>query len=127
MSKCRTKTDVQTIGFRFLLSLAVMLTVALLVNPRALPAQTIDQIGAERKLVARVEPEYPEALKRLYIGGVVKVEAVVTASGAVESTQLIGGSPILGQSAMKAIKQWKFSPAGSKEKLVVQMAFDPHR
>src|SRR5882672_7068297 len=127
MSKCRTKTNVQTIGFRFLLSLAVMLTVTLLVNPRPLPAQTVDQIAAERKVVARVEPEYPEALKRLYIGGVVKVEAVVSASGAVESTQLLGGSPILGQSAMKAIKQWKFSPSSGKEKLVVQVAFDPHR
>jgi len=104
-----------------------MLTVTLLVNPRPLPAQTVDQIAAERKVVARVEPEYPEALKRLYIGGVVKVEAVVSASGAVESTQLLGGSPILGQSAMKAIKQWKFSPSSGKEKLVVQVAFDPHR
>lgn len=127
MSKCLLKTDFQNIGWRVLLSLAVMLTTALLVNPRPVRGQTADQIAVERKIVARVEPEYPEALKRLYIGGVVKVEAVVTANGAVESTQLLGGSPILGQSAMKAIKQWKFSPSGGKEKLVVQVAFDPHR
>ena len=104
-----------------------MVTAAWLMNPQPLRAQTVDQIAVERKVVARVEPEYPEALKRLYIGGVVKVEAVVAASGAVESTQLLGGSPILGQSAMKAIKQWKFSPSAAKEKLVVQVAFDPHR
>ena len=127
MSKCQMKTDYQTIGFRLLLSFAAMLTAALLANPRALRGQTVDQVAVERKVVARVEPDYPEALKRLYIGGVVKVEAVVGANGAVESTQLLGGSPILGQSAMKAIRQWKFAPSGGKEKLVLQVGFDPHR
>jgi len=108
-------------------ALALMLSSAVLITARPLPAQTVDQIAVERKVITRVEPEYPEALKRLYIGGVVKVEAVVASNGVVESTQLIGGSPILGQSAMKAIRQWKFSPSGGKEKLVVQVAFDPHR
>ena len=83
--------------------------------------------SVERKLVTRVEPDYPETLKRLYIGGVVKVEAVVTPTGLVESTQLLGGSPVLGQSAMKAIKRWKYAPASAKEKVVVQLEFDPHR
>jgi TonB family protein len=106
--------------------LAVAFVGAVLAS-KPLAAQTHDQTTVERKVVNRVEPEYPEALKRLYIGGVVRVEAVVAANGAVESTQLLGGSPILGQSAMKAIKQWKYSPSGSKEKLVVMMEFDPHR
>src|SRR6266545_3488778 len=91
--------------------LAVAFVGAALVTTRPLVAQTRDQTTAERKVVARVEPEYPETLKRLYIGGVVRVEAVVSAAGAVESTQLLGGSPILGQSAMKAIKQWKYVPS----------------
>jgi len=126
MSKLVAEVESQQRGLRWF-SLAVMLTAISLFLPHFLRAQTTDQIAVERKVLSRVEPEYPEALKRLYIGGVVKVEAVVTATGAVESTQLLGGSPILGQSAMKAIKQWKFSPSGGKEKLVVQVAFDPHR
>jgi TonB family protein len=109
------------------LLLAVAFVGAALVTTRPLVAQTRDQATVERKVVTRVEPEYPETLKRLYIGGVVRVEAVVSATGAVESTQLLGGSPILGQSAMKAIKQWKYVPSRSKEKLIVQMEFDPHR
>jgi TonB family protein len=103
-------------------TLALMMCEA--VKPLALQAQ---QNGAERKIVTRVEAEYPETLKRLYIGGVVRVEVVVGPSGAVQTTELLGGNPILGQSAMKAIKQWKYAPAGAKEKLVVQMEFDPHR
>src|SRR5712691_9254801 len=83
--------------------------------------------AAERKVITRVEPEYPETLKRLYVGGVVRVEVVVTPNGAVQSTKLLGGNPILGQSAMKAVKQWRYAPAGSKEILAVKLEFDPHR
>lgn len=76
--------------------------------------------------MTRVEPEYPETLKRLYIGGVVRVEIVIGGNGSVQTTELLGGNPILGQSAMKAIKQWKYEP-GPKEKMIVQLEFDPHR
>ena len=81
----------------------------------------------ERKLITRVEPEYPETLKRLYIGGVVRVEVEVEPSGVVKSTKLLGGSPILGQSTMKAIKQWRYVPAASEETLIVKIEFDSHR
>ncbi len=111
---------------RLLLTLAV-LAVAAFVVVKPVGSETQDPTSAERKVVTRVEPEYPETLKRLYIGGTVRVEAVVAANGAVVSTQLLGGNPILGQSAMKAIKQWKYSPANAKGKLVVQLEFDPHR
>jgi TonB family protein len=89
-------------------------------------AQTYEQSGDERKVISRVEPEYPDALKKLYIGGVVRVEVVVLPNGTVKSTKLLGGSPILGQSTMKAIRQWKYVP-GTEETLTVKVDFDPHR
>jgi TonB family protein len=82
---------------------------------------------SDRKVVARVEPEYPETLKRLYVGGVVRIEVVVNAQGKVESAQLLGGNPILGQSAIKAVKQWKYTQGSTREKLIVRLEFDPHR
>jgi TonB family protein len=100
-------------------------TISLSITP--LISQTRIETTVERKIVKRVEPDYPETLKRLYIGGVVKVEALVAPNGAVSETQLLGGNPILGQSAMKAIKQWKYAPNSSQEKLIVQLEFDPHR
>src|SRR4051794_12142802 len=81
----------------------------------------------ERKVITRVEPEYPETLKRLYIGGVVRLQVIVSAAGNVESVQLIGGNPILGQSALKSIKQWKFAPGAGKTSFVVPLTFDPHQ
>ncbi len=78
-------------------------------------------------MITRVEPEYPDALKRLYIGGVVRVEVLVAPNGLVKSTKLLGGSPILGQSSMKALKQWRYAPAAADEVLTVKFGFDPHR
>ena len=107
--------------------LLVLNMVILLVFASVLPSVSQDQVPNERKLTNRVEPEYPEALKRLYIGGVVRVEVHISPSGTVESTELIGGNPVLGQSAMKALKQWKYAPGKSKETLTVKLEFDPHR
>ena len=93
----------------------------------SLQAQIYDSNGEDRKVVSRVDPDYPDALKKLYIGGVVRVEVLVSPSGAVKSTKLLGGSPILGQSTMKAVKQWRYAPAASDETLTVKVEFDPHR
>ena len=94
-------------------------------SPQAQQSRVNDD--SSRRIVNRVEPEYPETLKRLYIGGIVRLQVTVSASGRVESTELLGGSPILGQSAIKAVKQWKYAPAAGTDKLVVQLEFDPHR
>jgi protein TonB len=96
-------------------------------NAASLAAQTYDQETSARKVLSRVEPEYPDTLKRLYIGGVVRVEVLVAPNGTVKSTRLLGGSPILGQSTMKALKQWKYAPAAADEVLTVKVEFDPHR
>ena len=111
---------------RFLLTLSQLVMIALF-SVVPFVAQIQEHATRERKLINRVEPEYPETLKRLYIGGVVRVEVEVETNGAVKSTRLLGGSPILGQSTMKAIKQWRYAPAASDETLTVKFEFDPHR
>ncbi len=111
-------------GIVLLLSLVAMTS---LLGGWARAAQTYETSGNERKVLNRVDPDYPDALKKLYIGGVVRVEVQVSSNGAVKSTKLLGGSPILGQSTMKAIKQWKYAPAPADETLTVRVEFDPHR
>jgi TonB family protein len=107
------------------------LVMSVLLSPSPTGAQSYDQISSERKserkVITRVEPEYPDALKRLYIGGAVRVEVLVAPNGVVKSTKLLGGSPILGQSSMKALKQWRYAPATADEVLTVKFEFDPHR
>ena len=83
--------------------------------------------AAERKVITRVEPKYPPTLERMYIGGVVRLQVDIAANGTVESAQLLGGNPILGQAAMVAVKQWKYAPANHKTEQVECLEFDPHR
>jgi len=80
----------------------------------------------ERKVITRVEPQYPATLQRLYIGGVVRLEVVVAPNGSVLSASLLGGNPILGQSAIAAVKQWKYASDSNKTTLVERIEFDPH-
>ena len=111
---------------RFLLTVSQLVMIVLF-SVAPFVAQTQEQTTRERKLISRVEPEYPDTLKRLYIGGVVRVEVEVEPNGAVKTTKLLGGNPILGQSTMKAIKQWRYAPAPADETLTVKFEFDPHR
>jgi hypothetical protein len=43
----------------------------------------------------------------------------------VETVDLLGGNPILGESAMKAVQQWVYAAAAWRTKLLVRFAFDP--
>lgn len=113
----------QKIGFR--LPVGVLLISSLFVGISSVAPTRAQE--SERKLISRVEPEYPDALKKLYIGGVVRVEVQVNPSGTVKSTKLLGGSPILGQSTMKAVMQWRYVPDPADQTLVVKIDFDPHR
>src|SRR5215467_15028580 len=82
---------------------------------------------SERTVISRVEPDYPDQLKKLYIGGVVRVEVQVAPNGTVRNVKLLGGNPILGQSTMKAVKMWKYAPAAAEETITVKWEFDPHK
>lgn len=86
-----------------------------------------EEATGERKVVTRVEPKYPPTLERLYIGGVVRLQVDIAANGTVESAQLLGGNPILGQAAMAAVKLWKYAPASHKTRQTERLEFDPHR
>jgi TonB family protein len=114
--------SLKTVASFFLAGLFVIIMSG---SVQAQQARQVD--NPERRIANRVEPEYPETLKRLFIGGIVRIQVMVNPNGRVESAELLGGSPILGQSAIKAVKQWKYAPSAGTDKLVVQLEFDPHR
>ncbi|HTT24234.1 MAG TPA: energy transducer TonB [Candidatus Sulfotelmatobacter sp.] len=104
------------------------LLVCLLACTVSMPLWAQSEEGAaERKVITRVEPKYPPTLERLYIGGIVRLQVEIAANGTVESAQLLGGNPILGQAAIAAVKQWKYAPASHKTQQVEKLEFDPHR
>jgi len=79
-----------------------------------------------RKVLKKVEPQYPAVLKRRGIAGVVKLRVLIHPNGTVKDTQVVGGSPILAESAQKAVKQWVFAPADEEAWVEVSIVFDPN-
>jgi TonB family protein len=83
--------------------------------------------GAQRRLIMQVEPEYPDTLKRLNIGGTVRLRLTIGPKGNVEAVEVLGGNPILGDSAVAAVKQWVYSASHSRTIEEVSIPFDSDR
>jgi protein TonB len=62
------------------------------------------------KLVNRVQPLYPPLARQTRISGTVKLHAIIGKGGAVEQLQVVSGHPLLVQSALDAVKQWRYQP-----------------
>lgn len=82
--------------------------------------------AAERKLLSRVEPEYPEELQKRSIGGVVRLKLTIAANGSVEKAELLGGNPVLAEAAIAAVAKWKYAPSGARSVAEISIPFDPH-
>jgi TonB family protein len=86
-----------------------------------------DSSGGERQLVTRVEPKYPVDLQKRSIGGTVRLRVFIAANGSVDHVDLLGGNPILGESAVTAVQKWKYAAANSKTTMEISVPFDPSR
>ena len=78
----------------------------------------------DRQVLKQETPEYPALLKKLKIGGTVKLSALVAADGTVKKTKIDGGNPMLGEIACSAVNKWKFAPAPASTSVPVEMTFD---
>ena len=78
-----------------------------------------------RTVLTKVKPEYPEALQRVQVGGLVRLSVSVLPSGTVSKIQVRGGNPILAESAMAAVMKWKFAPAAAETTEEISLSFSP--
>lgn len=77
-----------------------------------------------RRAVAKPTPRYPEVAKRLNLVGSVKIEIVIGPDGKIKNTNVLGGHPVLVNSTLDALKDWKYEPA--KTETVATLTFDFH-
>lgn len=61
-------------------------------------------------LVHRVEPMYPNLPRQLGRSGRVELRAVISADGTIQSLQVVSGDPLFYQSALAAVRQWRYQP-----------------
>ena len=95
----------------------------LLIFPLVLPGRAQD---TERKVIKKVEAQYPSILRRRGIGGTVRLRVVVKADGTVKDVDILGGNAALADSAVEAVRQWKFAPASAESTVSVSVKFDPN-
>jgi TonB family protein len=91
-----------------LLALCVMLAASLTYAQDS--AVRINSVEARDAVVTKVDPKYPEMARKMKLSGTVKLTAVISESGKVESVKVMKGNPLLTGSARMALKQWKFTP-----------------
>ncbi len=108
---------VASIGLALLLGGAAVL-------PLKASAQDSAADASKRKVRTKVAPEYPVLAKQMNVTGKVKIEATVAADGHVTSTRVVGGSPLLVNAALDALKKWHFEPTAKETTEVVEFAFN---
>lgn len=81
--------------------------------------------STDRAIVKQQTPEYPALLKKLGIGGTVKLSVLVAADGTVKKTKIDGGNPMLGEIACSAVSKWKYVAAPQPSNQPIEMTFDP--
>jgi len=61
-------------------------------------------------LLRRINPSYPPLARTARIQGKVLLQAQISKNGDIQNLQVLSGHPMLIQSALDAVKQWKYRP-----------------
>jgi protein TonB len=61
-------------------------------------------------LVRQVKPTYPPLARTARIQGKVVLQAEISKDGNIQNLRVLSGHPMLIQSALEAVKQWKYRP-----------------
>ncbi len=59
-------------------------------------------------LIQRVEPVYPPLAIQIHREGRVELRAVIATDGTIQSLQVVSGDPFFIQSALSAVRQWRY-------------------
>jgi len=62
------------------------------------------------RLVHRVDPTYPPLARQIRREGRVELRAIIATDGRVQSLEAVSGDPLLIQSALSAVREWRYQP-----------------
>jgi TonB family protein len=105
-------------GNRILAGTATFVLAAALASAQ----QTVGDEG-KRKIKFRTNPQFTDLARRMNLSGRVKIEVVIAPDGHVKSSRAVGGHPVLLQSCLEAVKEWKFEPAPEDTTQVFEFEF----
>jgi outer membrane biosynthesis protein TonB len=96
-------------GIGKLFAIAALMLLVLSVQSQHVLAQAPGKTA--RKVVVRIEPEYPDFFRNGHFEARVIAEATVLPNGNVSSVEIKGGNPMFAEFATKALMKWKYVPA----------------
>jgi protein TonB len=62
------------------------------------------------KLISQPKPVYPPIAKQARVQGQVVLQAVISKTGTIENLKVVSGHPMLTQSALDAVRNWRYQP-----------------
>jgi TonB family protein len=75
------------------------------------PKQIRVSSAVQRGLILhREEPVYPELARMARIQGTVVLKAIISKEGTIKDLRVVSGHPLLIQSALNAVRQWRYRP-----------------
>jgi protein TonB len=61
-------------------------------------------------LIHRIEPVYPTLMRQIGRSGRVELRAIIATDGTIQSLEAVAGDPGFYQSALDAVRQWRYTP-----------------
>jgi protein TonB len=61
-------------------------------------------------LIQKTAPVYPEIAKKAHVSGTVVMKATISKSGVIENLHVVSGPAMLTQSALEAVRTWRYKP-----------------
>ena len=98
---------------------AILLTFVALASCRPAAAQE------SRKLKSSVQPRYPELARRGNVYGIARLEVLIARDGTIKDIKVLGGSPLLVQASVDAVKQWKYEAGPYESTIILKFDFKP--
>jgi protein TonB len=72
--------------------------------------RTISEPAQMAQLIRRVEPIYPALARQIQREGRVELRALISTEGRIESLEVVSGDPLFIQSALAAVREWRYRP-----------------
>ena len=80
-------------------------------NPRQIKERrNVSELQQMAQLIYRVEPAYPRLAIQIHREGRVELRAIISTEGTIESLEVLSGDPCFIQSALSAVRQWRYRP-----------------
>jgi TonB family protein len=118
-----SEEDVVSIRFSWGKRLAAAAATAALAITMVSAQQATSGDEGKRKVKSRVNPQYSDLARRMNLSGKVKVEVVIAPDGRVKNARAIGGHPVLVQSTLDAVKDWRFESAPEETTQIIEFEF----